>query len=68
MYGLFNYTYDYYEWEELICVSESVEKLQAKYILIKDSIIDGLVESEEAHCDSQKMEINHCYIKKVEIV
>jgi hypothetical protein len=31
MFGLFKYTYDYYEWQELDCVSDKEEKLIERY-------------------------------------
>lgn len=44
LYGLFSYTYDYYEWEELEAVSKSPDKL-------KDLVGKGdvLAESEDEH-------------------
>ncbi len=31
MYGLFLKTYDYYEWNDLICISESRQKLRDRH-------------------------------------
>ncbi len=31
MFGLFKNTYDYYEWHDLVCVSQTKEKLEKHY-------------------------------------
>jgi hypothetical protein len=63
MFGLFSNTYDYYEWHDLIVVSNSVEKLIDYALEHKMNILDG-VEQENACKNEQR----HFVIEKVEFI
>lgn len=66
LYGLFGYTYDWYEWEELVVVSNSKEKLVMYYETYKDQY-SKLVE-EQLHKRYQDDGYNHMTIKEVEYI
>ncbi len=68
MLGLFRYRYDYYEWEDLIAISEDVEKLINKFHDInKDDEISCIL-IEELHESMQDKEERHYMIKEVELL
>lgn len=64
MYGLFNYDYDYYEWETLVCVSKKQKLLIDYYIEMK--VNDKIVWSEQEHSEAQDTKTTHFMIKLVE--
>lgn len=66
MKGLFNYSYDYYQWEYLICVSENESKLKDKYNEIKDD--EELATCEGRHKELASKEIQHYMIEEVEVL
>ena len=68
IYGLFEYTYDYHEWEQLIVVSRSVDKLQKFYETYKGEygkfpLVEGV-----HHHDHAQLESNHLIIREVGVV
>lgn len=67
MYGLFEYSYDYYEWENLICVSDSVDRLK-EYYKDKSVLDDPLVSSDEEHDHLASCEKYHYQINRVLLV
>ena len=68
MLGLFEYSYDYYEWEDLIAVSESSDKLIKKFHEVKKDDEVSCVLIEELHEQNQKFEERHYMIKGVELL
>lgn len=64
MFGLFKCSYDYYEWRDLVCVSDSVEKLKAYYGEFIDDYL--LVEDEQEHEKLKNNESSHYYIFPVQ--
>jgi hypothetical protein len=70
MYGLFKYSYDYYEWEDFVCASEDKSKL-VKYAIIKNDddleIID-LDENKEDHKTLSDSETSHFGIQRIEVL
>ena len=67
MKGLFLYTYDYHEWEDLIAVSEFTENLKERY-LMEDGKDYKLANNEDEHNELAHMETHHYMIKDVELV
>lgn len=67
MKGLFIYSYDWYEWEDLICVSNSETKLIEKFTEVAG---DGqeLVTCESHHSVLRDKEERHYMIKDVEVL
>lgn len=69
MYGLFKYSYDYYTWEDLVCVSERKTELVKRAIeLDKDLLIVDLDENKEKHFRLSRNETTHFVIYKIEVV
>lgn len=68
MKGLFSYSYDYHEWEYLICVSEDEGKLIDKYHYIDNEGIHELVTCEGRHSELGDKEVYHFMIKDVEVL
>ena len=66
MYGLFKNSYDYYEWHDLIAVSENIEKLIARH----DSIGDGypLITDNKKRIKAKNNETYHYVIEEVECI
>lgn len=66
LYGLFEMTYDYHEWETLECVSRD-EDLLRKYASTVDPDLPVVnTQSEnEAYC---RQETTHYYIKEVDVI
>lgn len=67
MKGLFIYTYDYYEWEDLIAVSESADRLKERHLEEKKQDYK-LATNEDEHNELAHMETYHYMIKDVELV
>lgn len=70
MYGLFHYFYDWYEWESLVVVSTSKDALKAKAQIEaqgKDYEVP-LACSLRKHKDLKGEEIEHLYIKEIEVI
>ena len=74
MFGLFEYSYDYYEWERLLRVSESPERLE-KSLTPEECDPDETAvvrldtpEGEAAHTDLSNGDIRHYGIRKVEVI
>jgi hypothetical protein len=66
MYGLFYYSYDYYEWQELEAVSPDIEKLKdyhkkeidhESYHLVNESDIRIYKDLEKCHYRIQEVKI-----------
>lgn len=69
MYGLFKYTYDYYTWEDLVCVSEGkIELVKRATELNKNSRIVDLDENIEEHICLSRRKVPHFGIYKIEVV
>ncbi len=68
MLGLFRYRYDYYEWEDLIAVSEDVENLIKKFHDINTDDEISCILIEELHKSMQGNEERHYMIKEVELI
>lgn len=68
IYGLFEYTYDWYEWEQLIVVSRNVEKLKKYYETYKGEYGKFLLVEESEHKDYAKDQHNHMIIREVQVV
>lgn len=66
LYGLFEYTYDWYEWEELVVVSKSKEKLEKYYENYKGQYGKFQLVEEQLHKVFQDDGHNHMVIKEVE--
>lgn len=64
LYGLFEYSYDWYEWETLICVSKNKEKLTKHYREVGRDL--KVTEDEDTHnsWDGER----HYMIKEVEYI
>lgn len=60
MFGLFNYSYDWYEWRDLVAVSDSIEKLKAE-------CPHGLMD-QKGHEKAQNKEIGHYTIEPVKVI
>lgn len=63
LYGLFEYTYDWYEWETLICVSKNKQKLIKRYNEINKHNLE-LTEDDDTHILLNG--VRHYMIKEVE--
>ena len=68
MLGLFHYTYDYYEWEKLIAISEDRKKLKERWK--KEVTVSPLI-GESKHYSMEELHResglgSHYVIKKVE--
>ena len=68
LYGLFYNTYDYYEWHDLVAVSESIEKLEELYKertkgefdnerLLNDVFRVPAIDSEECHYNIEEVKV-----------
>lgn len=70
MKGLFKYEYDYHEWESLIAVSTSFDKLSEHYSKVKKSDPQNykLVKDCEEHKELEAEEVVHYLIKEVEML
>ncbi len=67
LYGLFGYTYDYYEWELLICASEHPYKLKEQHEAMNTRYkIFSKVEHDKANEDHN--EICHFLIKEIKLI
>lgn len=67
MYGLFQYTYDYHEWEYLICVSENKKDLLS-HLKSLDDIYSMFANNEIDHEKLSDNETSHYMIKEVKVV
>lgn len=65
MYGLFMFTYDYYEFESILCVSESTDSLNAEYIR---SYGPNRIINEEQHDSYRDSGESHYVIMELEVV
>jgi hypothetical protein len=63
LYGLFDYAYDYHEWEVCECVSHNRGKLEGE---IGD--FDILAGTWEEHQTLARKEKQHYYIKEVKVI
>lgn len=69
MLGLFAYSYDYYEWEYLIAVSEDEGKLIEKGKELPEGEYRLLTQGmDEEHNHLRDEEIPHLMIKSVEVL
>lgn len=69
MYGLFRFTYDYHQFQRLVCVSASVEALERHYEQMKEkSPAIFLLVPEEKHDEFWDNEDAHYCILPVEEV
>ena len=72
MYGLFSMTYDYYEWEDLICVSRKVDKLidQVKKLPRDFGDVPPLINkvAGESNKELMEREVRHLLIKEIEVI
>lgn len=66
MKGLFYMTYDYYEWENLICISQDEAKLNQKAALDDPKL--QVVFSDEESNRLAESELPHYLIKDVETI
>jgi hypothetical protein len=68
LYGLFFNTYDYYEWHDLVAVSDSAEKLEELYKELtkgerdNERLLNGVfrtpaVDNEEAHYNIEEIKV-----------
>lgn len=62
MYGLFEYTYDYYEFENLICVSKHIEKLDEE---CRQFYFYPPIRCEDYHKELAETKTVHYLIKKL---
>lgn len=67
MYGLFYMTYDYHEWENLVCVSDSIDKL-IRYAKGKGCPITVLPDNKDEHDHYASKETAHYVISEVEAI
>ena len=67
MYGLFACSYNYYKWEDIICVSEDVDKLinAAIEYITQDHYVNDYTLDVITHEDWESKEKKHFYIKEV---
>ncbi len=68
MLGLFRYRYDYYEWEDLIAVSECYKKLMDKFNDVNNDSDILCVVTEDLHNELANQEERHYMIKEVELL
>jgi len=68
MKGLFSYSYDWYEWEYLVCVSESEGKLVERYHNLDDAGQLVMHYQEDLHSELADKEVAHLMIKEVEVL
>tara|TARA_A100000171_G_C2045086_1_gene102380 strand:- start:73 stop:279 length:207 start_codon:yes stop_codon:yes gene_type:complete len=68
MKGLFIYDYDHYEWEYLVCVSESEGKLVERYHSLDDAGQLVMQYQEDLHSELADKEVAHLMIKEVEVL
>ena len=71
MYGLFCMTYDYYEWEDLICVSRKVDKLIDRAKLPNDfGDVTPLINKVAGESNKELMEgeVRHLLIKEIKVI
>lgn len=69
MYGLFKYTFDYYTWEDLVCVSDKKINLVKHAIeLDKDSPIVDLGENKKEHVRLSRNGTEHFGIREIKVV
>ena len=66
--GLFYYHYDYHEWEDLVCVSTDKAKLAKEVENDNRSDTNTLVLTETEHKTMAKIEQEHYFIRKVEVL
>lgn len=66
LYGLFEYSYDYYEWENLICASEDIGKLREYYENIRFKY--HILINEKEHKIYNKRGTGHYLIKKIKVI
>lgn len=68
MYGLFKYVYDHHEWEELIAVANTRERLAVRYVSEKSNKHYPLTIIDTEHQQMADNEEVHFVIKKVEYI
>ena len=70
MYGLFEYSYDYYEWETLECISDDKNKLEVEQLRLVEgeNYISKRAFDEHEHNELASVEAPHYYIKKVTVL
>ncbi|QHZ59849.1 hypothetical protein HWD03_gp118 [Alteromonas phage vB_AmeM_PT11-V22] len=68
MKGLFSYSYDHYEWEYLVCVSESEDKLVERYHSFDDAGQLVMHYQEGLHNELAGKGVAHLMIKEVEVL
>ena len=73
MYGLFSYSYNHYEWEDLVCVSDSVEKLIRYYYEDPDDSQEPLLVFNQEDFKSKRdeykeKEVSHCGIRPIDFI
>ena len=65
--GLFHRSYDYYEWDDIICVSNVAQKLKDEYEKLDVSDCYPLVD-ESLHGEFRDREAGHYAITEVKVV
>lgn len=67
LYGLFEYSYDYYEWESLNCVSYSQKSLVDRF---HETIGNRykLIYTDTEHEELRDGQVTHYMIKEVELI
>jgi len=68
LYGLFSYSYDWYEWEDLVVVSDSVDKLKDYYVKHHNGGDEPPLVDECLHEKYAFKEYRHFMIKEVEFI
>jgi len=63
IYGLFAYSYDWYEFEEFVAASKKVEKLEKLRVGDRPTVY-----TEETHNQLGKQQDRHYYIKQLEVI
>lgn len=66
MFGLFEFTYDYYEWTSLVCVSIDPQKLKDYWEAERDG--KPLAHKESEHRSYAKKEETHYKIQPIKCV
>lgn len=64
LYGLFSYSYDWYEWEDLVVVSDSVYKLKDYYVKYHNGCDEPPLVDEDQHSSFKRENISTLWSKK----
>lgn len=66
MFGLFEFSYDYYEWTSLICVSEDTQKLNDYWASEGEGV--PFANTPKEHRDFAKNEERHYMVQPIKCV